>query len=153
MAVFNAAVTIDSDYCHTNSGANGCGPYVLPDVLRDQIDDFSGFQDACNSHDVCYENCNKSRQTCEDEFLADMLDICDGEGDFLGCNVLAGAFAGGTTLAGGWICEESRQDLFCTQAQIDSCDLQSCFDFLFVLLSISHNVYMSFQEIVINLLL
>ncbi|HMQ17009.1 MAG TPA: phospholipase A2 [Phycisphaerae bacterium] len=37
------------------------------------------FRPACQRHDLCYGTCGKSRQTCDTEFLNDMLAACAGD--------------------------------------------------------------------------
>ena len=80
----------DAAYCGDETW-NGCGPGDIPDFLIDAADSVSGFQDACNNHDVCYGNCGRSRAECDSEFLDDMNAECDAGSGFLGplCTTLA----------------------------------------------------------------
>jgi hypothetical protein len=110
-------VVADAAFC-SDSTWNGCGP-DLPDWLSDAADSVSGFQDACNSHDVCYGNCGNTRKECEDEFWVDMYAQCDGSYLNYFCRVLADIFHAGTYTQGESFCIESRSD--CTQAQQNSC--------------------------------
>jgi len=54
---------------------NGCGPeggsIKIPQGYGRA--DYTG---SCNQHDVCYEDCYTSKDTCDEEFLEDMLDAC-----------------------------------------------------------------------------
>ena len=117
-AYFTTYMEADDDFCHNHGGVNGCGPAALPDLITDVIDDLSGFEDACNSHDVCYANCEKTRQTCEDEFRADMYAECDG--DFF-CILGANLFAESVIAFGESSCLESREPPKCTVEQQNTC--------------------------------
>ena len=111
-------VVQDAAYCGDETW-NGCGP-DLPDWLHDAADSVNGFQDACNSHDVCYGNCGNTRKECEDEFWVDMYAQCDGSYlNYYFCRVLADIFHAGTYTQGERYCIEGRGD--CTQAQQNSC--------------------------------
>ena len=113
-------VEADSDFCGDSSW-NGCGPSFFPDWLRDAADEVSGFQDACNSHDVCYEKCGNSRAQCEDEFWNSMYAECDvGYSGHL-CRVLADSFHAFVYTGGEESCRGGRGG--CTEAQQNTCTL------------------------------
>lgn len=38
---------------------------------------FFFFMPACNSHDLCYADCNRSQKQCDDAFYKDLVEICD----------------------------------------------------------------------------
>jgi hypothetical protein len=109
-------VVADTDFCHDSSW-NGCGPSILPDWLRDTFNSVSGFEDACNSHDVCYDNCGKSRAECEDEFRDDMYAQCDSHF----CRFLADIFRLATYTGGESLCYEGRDE--CSVAQQNTCTI------------------------------
>jgi hypothetical protein len=113
-------VVADTDFCGDSSW-NGCGPSVFPDWLSDTADSVSGFEDACNSHDVCYGNCGNSRAKCEDEFWDSMYAQCDSgiSGHF--CRVLADIFHLATYTGGESLCYKGRDD--CTAAQQNTCTI------------------------------
>ncbi|HVX18506.1 MAG TPA: phospholipase A2 [Acidimicrobiales bacterium] len=56
---------------------NGCGSAGLAGYLVP--DDFDGysFTPACDEHDRCYGTCNSNKDTCDQNFLRDMNQICD----------------------------------------------------------------------------
>jgi hypothetical protein len=116
-AYFTTYIEADADFCHS-SAVNGCGPGSFPDFLRDAADYVSGFADSCNSHDVCYDNCSKTRRQCENEFRNDMYNQCDGG---FSCEFLADIFATFVTNGGEDICVESREKVGCSQPQINTC--------------------------------
>jgi hypothetical protein len=113
-------VVTDTDFCGDSSW-NGCGPSFFPDWLRDAADDVSGFKDSCDTHDVCYVDCDKSRAKCETEFLDSMHGECDDgiSGHF--CRVLAHLFHAFVYTGGEKYCYEGRDD--CTQVQQNSCTI------------------------------
>ena len=53
---------------------NGCGTpgLTLP------VDPF-GYTSCCNGHDVCYQQCGKSKEQCDREFMGCMMGICKGD--------------------------------------------------------------------------
>ena len=60
--------------------SNGCGSYQTPgshEAARWLSLYNVDFTEACNEHDICYTTCNSSKDQCEAEFLANMLDICE----------------------------------------------------------------------------
>ncbi len=105
----------DTDFCGDKSW-NGCGPGFLPDWLRDIADEVSGFEEQCNSHDVCYGICDRKRSVCENAFKNGMYGECDG--DSL-CEFLADLFYAAVNTAGAGICVDSRDD--CTESQRQLC--------------------------------
>jgi len=119
-AYFDVNVATDSDFCEENYGWNGCGPSSIPDFLTDIASDVAGFRDACNKHDVCYVDCNRPRQQCEDEFKSNMYAECD---DYFLCEFLADLYAAGVTELGGEYCAAGRAVIGCTSEQVDSCNL------------------------------
>ena len=113
----NVYLEEDSEFCGDQTW-NGCGPKFLPDWLTDIADDVSGFEDQCNSHDVCYGIiCDRKRSECESAFKSGMYDECDG--DFL-CEFLADLFYTGVSSSlGADICVDSRDH--CTESQRQLC--------------------------------
>jgi hypothetical protein len=95
-------------------------PIIHPRFFTDIAGGVAGFGDACNKHDVCYVNCNRPRQQCEDEFKSNMYAECDD--DFL-CEFLADLYAAGVTELGEDYCAEDRAAIGCTSEQVDSCKL------------------------------
>jgi RHS repeat-associated protein len=55
--------------------ANGCGSEPFVNLVPDSIPGVD-FTSACDSHDKCYQMCNKSKSKCDDEILADMRIAC-----------------------------------------------------------------------------
>jgi hypothetical protein len=113
-------VVADSDFCGDRLW-NGCGPSFFPDWLRDAADEVSGFEYACNSHDVCYSICTNSRANCEDAFWGSMYEECDDAYSWHLCRVLADIFHAFVYTGGEEYCRTSRDS--CTQAEINSCTL------------------------------
>jgi hypothetical protein len=113
----NVYLEEDSEFCGDQTW-NGCGPEFLPDWLTDIADDVSGFEDQCNSHDVCYGIiCDRKRSECESAFKSGMYEECDG--DYL-CEFLADIFYTGTSSSlGADICVDSRDH--CTESQRQLC--------------------------------
>ncbi|HEV7330208.1 MAG TPA: T9SS type A sorting domain-containing protein [Flavisolibacter sp.] len=62
--------------------ANGCG---AQGSVIDYVPDFN-FTEACNGHDICYGTCFKTKSECDLNFLAGMLQACDGSES---CQMLA----------------------------------------------------------------
>lgn len=91
---------------------------MLPDFLTDIASDVYDFRDACNSHDVCYDDCTKNRSECEQNFISDMYNEC--EGDFL-CEFTADLFQGGTDQFGESFCTEAREKIGCSDDEIADC--------------------------------
>ena len=60
---------------------NGCGPASIWGGLRDYADFISGFGDVCNNHDLCYNSCLESRNSCDVEFLDLMISTCHNNHD------------------------------------------------------------------------
>ncbi len=103
---------------------NGCGSHQTPgsheaaSFLNLYNVDFT---EACNEHDICYTTCNSSKDQCEAEFLANMLDICGRA--YFGrrrsnrarlrrerCRNIAVAMATGTATAGGGAYEAAQKE-------------------------------------------
>ena len=107
----------DAEFCGDQTW-NGCGPEFLPDWLTDIADDVSGFEDQCNSHDVCYGFiCDRKRSECENAFKSGMYDECDG--DFL-CEFLADLFHSiVSSSVGAGVCLYARDH--CTESQRQLC--------------------------------
>ena len=77
-AHFTQYVQADANFCNNEEdGWNGCGPSNTPDFLTDAIGGATGFESACNTHDVCYDNCYKTRQQCENDFKSDTYALFD----------------------------------------------------------------------------
>ncbi len=111
----NVKLEENTDFCGDTSW-NGCGPGFLPDWLRDIADEVSGFEDQCNSHDVCYGICGRKRSECENAFRNGMYGVCDGD---WACNFLADLFYTAVNENGASICADSRDD--CTAAERQLC--------------------------------
>ena len=58
------------------------------------LDSVSGFEPACNTHDVCYAVCSRHRSECADAFLSNLLKICKTTGNNWKCLALAKAYRG-----------------------------------------------------------
>ena len=60
--------------------ADGCSVPKWAEKLlpgsKDNPTGFSSFLEACNYHDICYSNCNKDKDTCDNEFYTKMLVAC-----------------------------------------------------------------------------
>lgn len=55
---------------------NGCGSPTHGSYWLIRAVEYP-FKDACNSHDMCYENGIKGKKECDDQFFIDMMDIID----------------------------------------------------------------------------
>jgi len=119
-AYFVARVPADPDFCSIKDHWkwNGCGPHILPDWLVDYVSDRTGFTRACNSHDVCFSNCGKSRRQCEDEFIEDMYERCGGERL---CRFVANLFSEAATAGGQPFCFAARSYGRCTDDEKETC--------------------------------
>lgn len=56
--------------------SNGCGgagitEHIVPDSYFD-----ANFRPACDAHDICYTDCNKTQKQCDDKFFYDLMDAC-----------------------------------------------------------------------------
>mmetsp|Transcript_41637 Transcript_41637/g.60943 ORF Transcript_41637/g.60943 Transcript_41637/m.60943 type:complete len:250 (+) Transcript_41637:76-825(+) len=97
---------------------NGCGQQELPGWIQHAADSISGFQDQCNLHDVCYSNCDKTRTQCENEFIKDMLGVCNGDWS---CEFLADLFHTGVTELGEDSCLADRKRAQCSDDGQNKC--------------------------------
>lgn len=52
-----------------NPTINGCGSYSVQ-VNFSQYDNLSGFNQCCNTHDVCYNTCNTTKNACDKAFYS-----------------------------------------------------------------------------------
>jgi hypothetical protein len=119
-AHFTQYVQADTNFCNNEEDEwNGCGPSNFPDFLTDAIGGATGFESACNTHDVCYDNCYKTRQQCENDFKSDTYALFD---DAVLCEFAADLFVNDVTLFGEDSCVSARKDR-CTIAQTNSCDI------------------------------
>ncbi len=110
-------VATDSAFCGDVTW-NGCGASALmPPWLIDMATSISGFETSCNSHDVCYAGCSKSRAQCDSEFKASMYALSNG-------NAARRAMADGMYMVvrsgGAGLCWDGRSKI-CTAAQQESC--------------------------------
>jgi hypothetical protein len=110
------AVTTDAAFCG-NVSWNGCGASALfPPWLMDIANSVSGFETSCNSHDVCYAGCSKSRAQCDSEFKANMYRQSNGNA---ARQSVADGFYMLVRTGGAGLCWEGRS--ICTAAQQESC--------------------------------
>jgi RHS repeat-associated protein len=62
---------------------DGCGPpeyhKLIPEAGIPFLWLFGGFlfTPACYSHDICYQECDRSKKDCDDTFLKELNEICD----------------------------------------------------------------------------
>ena len=70
------------------------------------------FTGACNTHDECYADCNKTRAQCDEEFLANMQTICQSYSWTELCNEFALLYAGTVAIVGG-VAYNSTQEEWC----------------------------------------
>lgn len=61
--------------------ANGCGPSSAGKFGSAIGNALTGFEDQCKNHDLCYESCSETQQTCDDEFAAMMYSHCNNKWD------------------------------------------------------------------------
>lgn len=54
---------------------NGCGSGFFGGLVPNRFR-AANFKSACNAHDLCYEDCSASQDTCDINFLNDLLDQC-----------------------------------------------------------------------------
>lgn len=57
---------------------NGCSVPPIPFVDGDNPGGFP-FGGACDGHDLCYDDCEAEKSDCDDEFYAELEDVCDAE--------------------------------------------------------------------------
>eukprot|EP00555_Chaetoceros_dichaeta_P007893 CAMPEP_0198264468 /NCGR_PEP_ID=MMETSP1447-20131203/16039_1 /TAXON_ID=420782 /ORGANISM="Chaetoceros dichaeta, Strain CCMP1751" /LENGTH=231 /DNA_ID=CAMNT_0043953425 /DNA_START=47 /DNA_END=742 /DNA_ORIENTATION=- len=104
-AHFMVNVEANPDFCNDSVTWDGCGLEIMPDFLTDIADEISGFQEQCNTHDVCLGNCLKSRHTCDQEFINEMHAECGDDDDHYGgdalCQFLATLYGIAVTQFGG----------------------------------------------------
>jgi hypothetical protein len=74
-----------------NRRADGCSGGLPADKAR--------FLAACNEHDICYSTLRVPKSECDADFLLNMYDICDHDGDIF-CKDAAETMAGFVALAG-----------------------------------------------------
>ena len=60
---------------------NGCGPASDWDDLNVVVDFLTGFGNACNNHDLCYNNCFETKQSCDLELRDLMYSECNDSQD------------------------------------------------------------------------
>lgn len=53
---------------------NGCGSYGIH--IRFNKTAYSGFDSCCDQHDLCYQNCQKKKDDCDNTFMLCMRDFC-----------------------------------------------------------------------------
>ncbi len=113
----NVYVPNNSNFCVEGTW-NGCGPSVLPDFLTDPASEVTNFRDACNAHDICYDDCAIPREQCETNFKNDMYEECNG--DFL-CEFLADLYHGAVNTLGESVCTDVREAIGCSAADVAKC--------------------------------
>jgi hypothetical protein len=59
-----------------DTSGRGCGSGWNTKVVRDEFWDVS-FDDACKSHDLCYETCGMTKEICDDTFHDAMKAVCE----------------------------------------------------------------------------
>ncbi len=106
------------------TAVNGCsgqmdyqtflGPY--DDFIPDQI-----FASACDTHDLCYihSQSGKTKVTCDNEFLADLLEICAGNVESIDpdvCSEVASSYYDSVNLYGRYTYEGSLDMMDCLNA-------------------------------------
>ncbi|ERL84648.1 group XIIA secretory phospholipase A2 [Dendroctonus ponderosae] len=91
--VFDAAVEEDCVFkCPTGvlprpnrnhaPSANGCGSYGLK-INSDYLPS-KGMQKCCDTHDICYDTCNKDKEVCDVDFKRCLYKLCDEYSNTLG---------------------------------------------------------------------
>ena len=62
-----------SGYVPTSNGCGGAGitEHIVPNSYFN-----ANFKPACDAHDICYTDCNKTKERCDDEFYDDLMDAC-----------------------------------------------------------------------------
>jgi len=55
---------------------NGCGPASVWSGVRDVVTFLTGFEDECNNHDLCFNSCTETHESCDLEFLDLMVSNC-----------------------------------------------------------------------------
>lgn len=115
------ALQYDEDYCGDFGGLdiNGCGPSQFPSFLRDALTEASGFENQCNAHDICYDDCSKKRSDCDDDFHDDMLSTCAGQSN---CELLAYLYFTAVDTFGYEACADNSRRNDCDQAGFDRCN-------------------------------
>lgn len=111
VVMFGAFNTTYAAYTPT---ANGCGPENGPSVPNywsfwngwwGRTDVFP-FVYACNAHDICYGTLGMSRSTCDNQFLNNLLGICNYYSSTWAsktyCQSLAYTYYGAVAAFGGW---------------------------------------------------
>jgi hypothetical protein len=70
-----------------------CGPDNITGRLRYLIPQGFGradFRCACNHHDNCYDDPQRTQQDCDEQFHREMLSACESSRFKLGCRITAG---------------------------------------------------------------
>lgn len=75
-------VTIYKDRSNHPGTMNGCGPADLWSGITNVANFLTGFEDQCNNHDKCYNNCQETKSSCDLEFLYMMYSKCNDSWDF-----------------------------------------------------------------------
>lgn len=96
---------------------NGCGPASVWSGVRDVTTFLTGFGDECNNHDLCFNSCSETQNTCDNEFLDLMVSNCHDKYDTKSlqdaCRAVAvGIFEVVQTL-GGPAFEDAQQQFGC----------------------------------------
>lgn len=72
---------------------NGCSsPLPNPDNPTGCSD--TSFLGSCNVHDECYQTCNSNRDSCDNDFLDAMLEVCIGSSCAYPCSEYAYVYYG-----------------------------------------------------------
>ena len=104
--------------CQKPPTTNGCTK--VPDSYF-----FFDFSAACNKHDMCYGTCGAVQNVCDQDFLIDMLRMCQPYRDqlwnplartlYCACGILASAYYDGVALMGPPYFDEAQNE-FCIDA-------------------------------------
>jgi hypothetical protein len=72
---------------------NGCGPASFWQPINDVTTCLIGFGDACNNHDLCYDNCNETKKDCDMEFRDMMYSKCHDHHDTMSGTIICKSVA------------------------------------------------------------
>jgi len=106
----------------TSPVPNGCSVppiicYLLPDCNNPTGGADTSFLNACNGHDTCYQTCNSSQGSCDNDFLDAMIDVCTGSICAVPCFAYAEAYYGAVHNYG---------EPYWQEDQVDACACCEC---------------------------
>ncbi len=98
---------------HVDPLGLACGSGITEKIIPDKPFGFN-FTSACQNHDNCYGTCGKSKAECDQQFLDDMLAICEAKYfSQHGCNNTAYIYHGAVNNHGQGPYDQAQKDAGC----------------------------------------